>query len=180
MANPIDPPAGRLDARLVAGQAVETDGSTMTDPASGAQVPAVLLRMTPDRARELADVLDDWCRVAVVFTTLRGSAAAERVLAWTLSASATSLGAAGGKARDPQLPAAPSARQRLAAAAVLSERERRLSPVQRIAVVDAAARWLAEEAGDELCRALLGAACSEAATANYAYLALIAPPERAA
>jgi hypothetical protein len=59
MANPIDPPTGRFLARLGAGQAVEADGSTVTDPVSGAQVPAVLLRMTPERARELADVLDD-------------------------------------------------------------------------------------------------------------------------
>lgn len=180
MANPIDPRAGRFRARLNAGQAVEADGSTMTDPASGGEVPAVLLRMTPERARELADVLDDWCRVSVVFTTLRGSAAAERVLAWTLATSATALGAAGSKARDPQPPAGPSARQRLAAVTVLSERDQRMSPVQRIAVVEAAARWLSEDAGEELARALLGAACTEDMTANFAYLALIGQPESAA
>ena len=178
MANLIDP-GRRFHARLGAGQAVEADGSTVTDPVSGAAVPAVLLRMTPERARELADVLDDWCRVAAVFTTLHGSEAAERVLAWTLATGASALGAPGSRARDPQLPVGPTARQRLAAVTVLSDRERRMSPVQRIAVVDAAARWLSEEAGDELCRALLGATCSEAATANFAYLALITPPESA-
>jgi site-specific recombinase XerD len=54
---------------------------------------------------------------------------------------------------------------RLAAVAVLREREQRISAVQRIAVVDAAARWLAEDAGEELARALLEAVCSESTTA---------------
>jgi hypothetical protein len=116
----------------------------------------------------------------VVFATLHSSAGAERVLAWTLATGATALGAPGSRARDPQLPAGPSARQRIAAVTVLIEREQRMSPVQRVAVVDAAARWLTEEAGDELARALLGAACSEATTANFAYLALIGQTESAA
>jgi beta-phosphoglucomutase-like phosphatase (HAD superfamily) len=90
------------------------------------------------------------------------------------------LGAPGSRARDPQLPAGPSARQRIAAVTVLIEREQRMSPVQRVPVIDAAARWLTEEAGDELARALLGAACSEATTANFAYLALIGQTESAA
>ena len=45
-----------------------------------------------------------------------------------------------------------------------------------IAVVDSAARWLAEDAGEELARALLQAACAETTTANFAYLALIEQP----
>ena len=56
----------------------------------------------------------------------------------------------------------PSATQRLAAVTVLRERESQISPIQRIAVVDAAARWLGEDAGEELARALLEAVCSEA------------------
>jgi hypothetical protein len=40
-------------------------------------------------------------------------------------------------------------------------------------VVDAAARWLDEDAGDELAYALLGAVCSAEATASRAYLALL-------
>ena len=180
MANPTDPRAERFRAQLDDGQIVETDGSTVTDPVSGADVPAVLLRMSPARARALAGVLEDWCRVALVFATLRSSEAAERVLAWTLAAGAAAVGAPGTGVRDPRAPATPSVSQRLAAVTVLSEREQRMSPVQRIAVVDAAARWLAEDTGDELARALLGAACSEAATANFAYLALIEEPEAAA
>jgi hypothetical protein len=62
---------------------------------------------------------------------------------------------------------------------VLRERERRMTPVQRIAVVDAAARWLAEDAGEDLAEALLQAVCSDTATANFVYLALIEQPETA-
>jgi len=59
---------------------------------------------------------------------------------------------------------------------VLRERESQISPVQRIAVVDAAARWLGEDSGEELARALLEAVCSRRVTANFVYLALIEPP----
>jgi hypothetical protein len=46
-------------------------------------------------------------------------------------------------------------------------------------VVDAAARWLAEDAGEDLAEALLQAVCSDTATANFVYLALIEQPETA-
>jgi len=64
----------------------------------------------------------------------------------------------------------------MATVTVLGEREGRISPVQRIAVADAAARWLAEEAGEELAQALLEAVCTERTTATFVYLALIEPP----
>jgi hypothetical protein len=38
------------------------------------------------------------------------------------------------------------------------------------------ATWLAEENGEELARALLGAVCTEGTTANFVYLALIEQP----
>ena len=130
-------------------------------------------------AHTLAHLLDDWCRVARVYATLRSSEVTERALVWALEASA----AAGG---DPDAthcglsgPQTPSVAQRLAAAAVLSERERQINPVQRIAVVDAAARWLAEDAGEDLAEALLQAVCSDTVTANLVYLALIEQPETA-
>lgn len=69
-------------------------------------------------------------------------------------------------------------RQRLAAVAVLGEREAQLSALQRLALVDAAAWWLSEpNGGEELAYALLAATCSEAATTEQAYLALITPPD---
>ena len=180
MANPTDPPDERFRAELDDGQIIEADGSTVTDPSSGAAVPAVLLRMSRARAHALAHVLDDWCRVALVFATLRSSEVTERALAWTLEAGAAAAG-------DPEAAhctlhsqETPSITQRLAAVKVLREREGRISAVQRIAVVDAAARWLAEDAGDELARALLEAVCSDRATAGFVYLALIEPPRTAA
>jgi hypothetical protein len=67
-------------------------------------------------------------------------------------------------------------RQRLAAVAVLGEREVQLSAVQRLALVDAAARWLSEpNGGEELAYPLLAATCSGAVTTEHAYLALITP-----
>jgi hypothetical protein len=174
MANPTGPAATPFRAELH-GQIIEADGSTLTDPASGTEVPAVNLRMTPARAHTLAHVLDDWSRAALVFATLRSSQVTERALAWTLEAGAAAAG-------DPQaarcalrVSETSSPAQRLAAVAVLSERERRISALQRIAVIDAAARWLAEDSGEELAQALLQAVCTEATTASFAYLALIEP-----
>ena len=176
MANPTEPPPEHFRAELGDGQIVETDGSTVTDPVSGAAVPAVLLRMSRARAHALAHVLQDWCRVALVFATLRSSEATERALAWTLEAGAAAAGDPAARHCVMPAPDIPSATQRLAAVAVLGQRESRISPVQRIAVVDAAARWLAEEAGEELAQALLEAVCTERTTANFVYLALIEPP----
>lgn len=176
MANPTEPPPEHFRAELGDGQIVETDGSTVTDPASGAAAPAVLLRMTRARAHTLAHVLQDWSRVALVFTTLHSSETTERALAWTLEAGAAAAGDPAASRCAMPTPEIPSVAQRMAAVTVLGERESGISPVQRIAVVDAAARWLAEEAGEELARALLETVCTERTTANFVYLALIEPP----
>jgi hypothetical protein len=177
MANPTDPPAEPFRAELDDGQVVEADGSTVTDPASGAAVPAVVLRMSPARAHTLAHILDDWSRVALVYATLRSSQITERALAWTLDAGAATAGDPEAARCALRVAETPSAAQRLAAADVLSKRERRISPVQRIAVVDAAARWMAEDSGEELAQALLQAVCTERTTASFVYLALIDRPE---
>jgi hypothetical protein len=176
MANHTDLPAEPFRAELHDGQVVEADGSTVTDPASGAAVPAVLLRMTRARAHTLAHVLDDWSRVALVFATLRSSQVTERALAWTLDAGAAAAGDPEAVRCSLRVAETPTPAQRLAAAAVLNEREHRITPVQRIAVVDAAARWLAEDSGEELAQALLQAVCTEPTTASFVYLALIGQP----
>lgn len=176
MANPTQPrPDPLFRAELENGQIVEADGSTVADPATGTQVPAVLLRMTPARAHTLAHVLDDWCRTALVFATLRSAEVTERALAWTLENGAATLGDTGARGCPRSRPGTPSAAQRLAAVAVLREREPGITPVQGIAVIDAAARWLAEGKGEDLAQALLQAACRDAITANFVYLALIEP-----
>ncbi len=67
-------------------------------------------------------------------------------------------------------------RQRLAAVAVLGERETQRSAVQRLALVDAAAWWLSEpNGGEQLAYALLAASCSAEVTTEHVYLALITP-----
>ncbi|MCA1696437.1 MAG: hypothetical protein LC749_17905, partial [Actinobacteria bacterium] len=69
-------------------------------------------------------------------------------------------------------------RQRLAAVAILGEREAHLSAIQRLALVDAAAWWLSEPNGsEELPYALLAASCSGAVTTEHAYLVLITPTD---
>jgi hypothetical protein len=69
-------------------------------------------------------------------------------------------------------------RQRLDAVAMLTERESRLSALQRLALVDAAASWLSEpNGGEQLAHALLGAACTTDVTAEHVYLALITPSD---
>jgi hypothetical protein len=176
MANPTDPPSGHFRAELDDGQIVEADGSTITDPQSGAAETAVVLRMTAKRAHVLAHILEDWCRVALVFATLRSSESTERALAWTLEVGAAAAGDPEAGRHSLRIPDLPSASQRLAAVNVLREREHAVTPIQRIAVVDAAARWLGEDSGEELARALLEATCSERMTANFVYLALIEPP----
>ena len=174
MANPTDD--GPFRAELDDGQIIEADGSTIRDPATGTQVPAVVLRMSPARAHVLAHVLDDWSRAALIFATLRSSEVTERALAWTLEAIAATSGDPEAGRCALRVAQTPTAAQRLAAVSVLQQREHRISPVQRIAVVDAAARWLAEDAGEELAQALLQAVCTKSTTASFAYLALIDRP----
>jgi hypothetical protein len=71
-----------------------------------------------------------------------------------------------------------SNRQRLAAVAVLGEREAHLSAVQRLALVDAAAWWLSEPNGsEEFAYTLLAASCAAEVTTENVYLALIAAPD---
>ena len=176
MANPTDPSAGPFRAELDDGQIIEAGGSTIRDPSSGADVASVVLRMTPARAHVLAHVLDDWCRAALVFATLRSSEVTERALAWTLETGAAAAGDPEAARCALRVTPTPTAAQRLAAVSVLQQREQRITPVQRIAVVDSAARWLAEDASEELAQALLEAVCTERTTASFVYLALIDPP----
>ena len=177
MTNSIDVPGSSFRVELDDGQIVESDGSTVVDPASGDQVPAVVLRMTRARAHDLAHVLDDWSRVAFVFAALRSSVVTERALARTLDAGAAVAGDRGAGRCAVRVSETVSTARRFAAVAVLKEREQRLSPLQRLAVVDSAARWLGEETGDELAWALLDAVCSDSSTTSHVYLALLGSGE---
>jgi hypothetical protein len=166
----------RLRVALDHGEVVELDGGTLV--VDGAESSSVLLRLTPWRARSVARVLEEWSAVSRVFHRVPRPVLSELELSRTLDLAASALG-------DPE-PVVPlvrgdrvvPSRQRLDAVAMLAERESRLSALQRLALVDAAASWLSEpNGGEQLAHALLGAACTTEVTAEHIYLALITPPE---
>jgi hypothetical protein len=176
MTNPMQSDPDHLRLALDNGEEVELDGGTLL--LGDEESPSVLLRLTPWRARSVARVLEEWSAVSRVFHRAPRPILTELELSRTLDLAASALG-------DPEPPmpmqrgshTVPS-RQRLDAVAVLAERETRLSSLQRLALVDAAASWLSEpNGGDQLAHALLAAACTTEVTAEHAYLALITPPE---
>ncbi len=176
MTNPMQPDPDHLRVALDNGEVVELDGGTLI--LGDEESPSVLLRLAPWRARSVARVLDEWSAVSRVFHRAPRPILTELELSRTLDLAASALG-------DPEPPVpmqrgshtVPS-RQRLDAIAILAERESRLSALQRLALVDAAASWLSEpNGGEQLAHALLGAACTTEVTAEHVYLALITPPD---
>jgi hypothetical protein len=176
MTNPMQSDPDRLRLALDNGEEVKLDGGTLL--LGDEESPSVLLRLTPWRARSVARVLEEWSAVSRVFHRAPRPILTELELSRTLDLAASALG-------DPEPPmpmqrgshTVPS-RQRLDAVAVLAERETRLSSLQRLALVDAAASWLSEpNGGDQLAYALLGAACTAKVTTERVYLALITPPD---
>ena len=173
MPDPTQADPERVRVALDHGEVVELDGGTLV--LAGEESPSVVLRLAPWRARSVARVLQEWSSVSQIFRHPTRAHMDELGLSWTLELAAAALG-------DHDEPSMRSARgspvvpnrQRLAAVAVLGEREGQLSAVQRLALVDAAAWWLSEpNGGAELAYALLAAACSEAVTTEHVYLALI-------
>jgi hypothetical protein len=174
MAERIDVPEhGRVE--LDGGEVVELVGGMVRTTAGVEAGPALVLRMPASRAHSLAHLMDDWSR-ALGLAPPKGWATEERVLSRTLEAGAATLGEPGAMRCTARQFGEVSAPQRLAAVTVLAERESRLSAVQRFAVVDAAARWLGEDSGDELAYALLAAVCGTDVTTNQVYTALLTRP----
>jgi hypothetical protein len=134
----------------------------------------VVLRLAPWRARSVARVLQEWSSVSQIFHHTVRPPLDELALSRTLELAAAVLG--GGdepvvwSSRGSRVV---SARQHLAAVAVLGEREADLSAVQRLALVDAAAWWLSEpNGGEEFAYALLAASCAAEVATEHVYLAL--------
>jgi hypothetical protein len=157
------------------GEEVELDGGTLI--LDGEESPSVVLRLAPWRARSVARVLAEWSSVSRIFHPPTRPHPDELNLSRILELAAATLG-------DPSESIMRSARgarvipyrQRLAAVAVLGERETQLSAVQRLALVDAAAWWLSEpNGGEQLAYALLAAGCSAEVTTEHVYLTLITP-----
>jgi hypothetical protein len=173
MADPtqFDPDAIRV--ALDHGDVVELDGGMLM--LDGEDSPSVVLRLAPWRARSVARVLAEWSSVSRIFHPSTRPHLDELDLSRTLELAAAALG----DHHEPIMRSSRGARvitnrQRLAAVAVLGEREAHLSAIQRLAVVDAAAWWLSEpNGGEELGYALLAASCSGAVTTEHVYLALI-------
>jgi hypothetical protein len=174
MTNPMQSDPDRLRVALDHGEVVELDGGTLA--LDGEESPSVVLRLAPWRARSVARVLEEWSAVSRAFHRAPRPILTELELSRTLDLAASVLGDP-----EPSIPLARSdrvvpSRQRLDAVAVLAERESRLSALQRLALVDAAASWLSEpNGGEQLAHALLGAACTTEVTTEQAYLALITP-----
>ncbi|HSZ29977.1 MAG TPA: lysozyme inhibitor LprI family protein [Pseudonocardiaceae bacterium] len=176
MADPTQFDPDRIRVALDHGEVVELDGGTVL--LDGEESPSVVLRLAPWRARSVARVLEEWSAVSRVVNRATRPSPDEVKLSRTLELAASAL-----DDDDKLLPRFPRGTrtipsgQRLAAVAVLGEREDRLSAVQRLALVDAAAWWLSDpNGGQELAYALLAATCSAEVTTERVYLALITPP----
>ena len=157
----------RLRVALDHGEVVELDGGTLI--VDGEESPSVVLRLAPWRARSIARVLQEWTSVSRIFHRTARPRLDELDLSRTLELAASALGDGDEPIlRSPRGTRTISHRQRLAAVAVLGEREAQLSAVQRLALVDAAAWWLSESnGGEELAYALLAARCSAEVTTEH-------------
>jgi hypothetical protein len=166
-----------IQVALDHGEVVELDGGTLV--LAGEESPSVVLRLAPWRARSVARVLQEWSSVSQIFHHPTRLHPDELNLSRTLELAAAALGDHDEPImRSPRGSRVVPNRQRLAAVAVLGEREAHLSAIQRLALVDAAAWWLSEpNGGEELAYALLGASCAAEITTEHVYLALITPSE---
>ncbi len=177
MPDPTQFDPGRIRVVLDHGEVVELDGGTLV--LDGEESPSVVLRLAPWRARSVARVLQEWSSVSRIFQHPTRPHLDELDLSRTLELAAAVLGDSEEVIlHSPRGSRVIPNRQRLAAVAVLGEREAQMSAVQRLALVDAAAWWLSEpNGGEELAYALLTASCSGAVTTEHTYLALITPSD---
>lgn len=175
MPDPTQFDSDRVRVVLDHGEVVELDGGTLV--LDGEVSPSVVLRLAPWRARSVARVLQEWSSVSRIFHHLTRPHPDESDLSRTLELAAAALGDGDEPVlRSPRGSRVIPNRQRLAAVAVLGEREAHLSAVQRLALVDAAAWWLSEpNGGEELAYALLAASCSAEVSTEHVYIALITP-----
>jgi hypothetical protein len=177
MPDPTQSDPERIRVALDHGEVVELDGGTLV--LDGEESPSVVLRLAPWRARSVARVLEEWSSTSRIFNRPARPHMDELGLSRTLELAAAVLGEGNEPiVRFPRGTRTIPSGQRLAAVAVLGEREAQLSAVQRLALVDAAAWWLSDpNGGQELAYALLAASCSEEVTTEHVYLALITPPD---
>ena len=108
------------------GEVVELDGGTLV--LDGEESPSVVLRLAPWRARSVARVLQEWSSVSRIFHHPTRPHLGEMDLSRTLELAAAALGDQDEPImRSPRGSRVIPNRQRLAAVAVLREREAQLS-----------------------------------------------------
>jgi hypothetical protein len=165
MGDSTEPSAEPTRLVLQFGESVEVDGSTVFDPVSERPAQAVLMRMPPHRAAWFAQLLDAYTQVCRIVGAEKD--AAEAGPAWALSLAAAAAGyVEPAPTRRRSLP-----RRQLRAAEIL-RRGKDLDDAAVHAVIEAAARWLEEPAGDEYAWALLGAV-ADGPTQQRAYAELL-------
>lgn len=172
MTDPIDHPERFFRLELDGGASVYAEREY--GPTAGAVASMVTVRLPAMRAHALSHLMQDWVS-AFRFAPDRLDVPSNRLLGRAIEDAAAALGELGALACANRAGGSVPSEQRLAAVGVLRTVEPAMSPVARIAVVDAAARWMEEDAGDELAFALLRAACSSEVNASQAYVELISP-----
>jgi hypothetical protein len=147
---------------LDGGEVVEYSGGTLRRPWLVIPEPELVLRMPVSRGHQLAHV------IAVPPLASVNDLGVAR----TLEVAAAALGdvdAQGCAGR----PRGVSAQRRVAALAALAVHLPVLGPTQRVALVDAAARWLEEETTGEMAWSLLLAVCRSEVAAGAVYAELL-------
>jgi hypothetical protein len=172
MTDPIDHPEHCFRVELDGGTSVYAENEQLLT--AGDPIPIVTIRLPASRAHALAHLMHDWVSVFRV-TPDRGDRPSTALLGRSIEDAAQALGETSAMACASRSAGGVPSRQRLAAVGILRVADPSMSPVERIAVVDAAARWLGEESGGELAFALLRAACSSEVVATQAYVELLAP-----
>src|ERR671916_390171 len=147
MTDPMQSDPDRLRVALDNGEVVELDGGTLM--LGDEESPSVVLRLAPWRAHSVARVLEEWSAVSRVFHRAPRPILTELELSRTLDLAASALGHSEAAMPLQRGGHTVASRQRLDAVAVLAERESRLSALQRLALVDAAASWLSEPNGGD-------------------------------
>jgi hypothetical protein len=172
MSDPIEYPERFFRVELDGGASVYAGKES--PPTTGDPVPMVTIRMPAPRAHALAHLMRDWVS-AFRFPPDRADKPSTYMLSRSIEDAAAAVGEPGALACATRALGSVPLEQRLAAAGVLSINEGVMSPVERIAVVDAAAWWIGQDSGEELALALLQAACSSEVTASQAYVELLSP-----
>lgn len=173
MTDPIDDPERCFRVELDGGTGVYVENERPL--AAGERVAIVTVRPPAAHAHALAHLMRDW--VSAFRITRTGTTRRARTCSDGRSRMQRRQWAMLARWHMPRAAGSVPSRQRLAAIGVLRAAEPSLSPVERIAVVDAAARRLDEDRDGDLALALLRAACASEATATQAYVELVSTRE---